>query len=87
MRRARLTVAYDGSGFHGLAETTGPDGEPVRTVMGDLRTAIETVVRHPVEPIGAGRTDAGVHAWGQVVSLDLADDTDLEGLRRRLDRL
>lgn len=87
MRRARLTVAYDGSGFHGFAESAGPGGEAVRTVMGDLRAAIETVVRHPVEPVGAGRTDAGVHAWGQVVSLDLADDTDLEGLRRRLDRL
>lgn len=87
MRRARLTVAYDGTGFHGFAEASGAEGEPVRTVMGALRAAIETVVQQPVEPVGAGRTDAGVHAWGQVVSLDLPDDTDLDGLHRRLARL
>ena len=81
-RRARLTVAYDGTSFHGFAENDG-----VRTVMGDLRDAVERVVRGPVELVGAGRTDAGVHGWGQVVSCDLPDDTDLQALVRRINRM
>lgn len=81
-RRARVTVAYDGTGFHGFAEQAGS-----RTVMGELRSAIERVVRTPVELVGAGRTDAGVHAWGQVVSGDLPDDTDLADLQRRINKL
>ena len=82
MTRARLTVAYDGRDFHGFAANPG-----VRTVMGDLAAAIATVVRRPVELTGAGRTDAGVHAWGQVVSGDLPDDVDLADLVRRLNKL
>ena len=81
-RCARVTVAYDGTGFHGFAEHDG-----VRTVMGELRAAIERVVRVPVALVGAGRTDAGVHAWGQVVSGQLPDDTDLHDLQRRINKL
>ncbi|MFM7686148.1 MAG: tRNA pseudouridine synthase A, partial [Actinomycetota bacterium] len=40
-----------------------------------------------VQPVGAGRTDAGVHGWGQVVSLDLPDGTDLGDLQRRVNRM
>ncbi|MFM8267414.1 MAG: tRNA pseudouridine(38-40) synthase TruA [Ilumatobacteraceae bacterium] len=83
MRRARATVSYDGTDLHGFAESA-PD---VPTVAGVLREAIETVVRHPVELIGAGRTDAGVHAVGQVISLDLNEEVDLAGLERRLNRM
>jgi tRNA pseudouridine38-40 synthase len=82
MRRARLTVVYDGTDFHGFAANNG-----VRTVMGELTAAISTVLRLPVELTGAGRTDRGVHAWGQVVSGDLPDDTDLDALARRLNKL
>lgn len=74
-----MLVAYDGSGYSGFAEQRG-----VRTVAGVLRDAIERVVRHPVELTCAGRTDKGVHAWGQVVSLDLGIDLDLEALHRSL---
>jgi tRNA pseudouridine38-40 synthase len=81
--RVRLTVAYDGSGFHGFAPNPG-----VRTVGGTLRQAIEKVTRCPVELTCAGRTDAGVHAWGQVVSLDLPEDRfDRVALARSLNRL
>jgi tRNA pseudouridine38-40 synthase len=80
--RVRLTVAYDGAGFHGFAANPG-----VRTVMGELAGAVATVVRQPVGLIGAGRTDAGVHAWGQVVSGDLPADVDLADLGRRLNKL
>ncbi len=80
--RVRLLVAYDGSGFHGFAEQAGQ-----RTVAGVLRGAIEQVTRHPVELTCAGRTDKGVHAWGQVVSLDLDIDLDLAALHRSLVKL
>lgn len=82
LRRARFVLAYDGAPFHGFAESTD-----VPTVLGSLRAAIERVVRIPVDLVGAGRTDAGVHAWGQVVSGDLPADTDLDGLQRRINRM
>lgn len=66
-QRIRLDVAYDGSGFHGFAENRG-----VPTVGGALRQALERVLRSPVELTCAGRTDAGVHALGQVVTFDVA---------------
>jgi tRNA pseudouridine38-40 synthase len=67
--RVRATIAYDGSAFHGFAVQPG-----VRTVAGILATTLERVLRHPVELTCAGRTDAGVHGWGQVVSFDAAAD-------------
>jgi tRNA pseudouridine38-40 synthase len=81
--RVRMTVAYDGSGFHGFAPNPG-----VRTVGGTLGEAIRKVTRSPVELTCAGRTDTGVHAWGQVVSFDLpADRLDPGPLARSLNRL
>jgi tRNA pseudouridine38-40 synthase len=81
--RARLVVAYDGSAFHGFAPQPG-----VRTVAGTLAEALATVLRRPVELSCAGRTDAGVHAWGQVVSFDApADRFDPVLLQRSLNRL
>jgi tRNA pseudouridine38-40 synthase len=81
--RVRMTVAYDGSGFHGFAPNPG-----VRTVGGTLREAIQKVTRSRVELTCAGRTDTGVHAWGQVVSFDLpAERFDEVALARSLNRL
>jgi tRNA pseudouridine38-40 synthase len=81
--RIRLDLAYDGSDFHGWALQPG-----LRTVQGDLTQALQTVLRLPsVELVCAGRTDAGVHARGQVVHTDLPDDLAegmLDGLVRRL---
>lgn len=79
---ARFTVAYLGTEFHGFARA----GD-LPTVMQALSDAIELVVRQPVELVGAGRTDAGVHAWGQVVSGELPVATDLVDLARRLNKL
>jgi tRNA pseudouridine38-40 synthase len=80
--RVRMLVAYDGSGFHGFAAQPGQ-----RTVAGVLGEAIERVARRPVDLTCAGRTDRGVHAWGQVVSLDLPASVDLESLQRSLVKL
>jgi tRNA pseudouridine38-40 synthase len=64
--RIALTVAYDGSGFHGFAAQPN-----VVTVGGTLSAALERVLNvDRVELTCAGRTDAGVHAWGQVVTFD-----------------
>jgi tRNA pseudouridine38-40 synthase len=81
-RNVRLTVAYDGTDFRGFAESDG-----VLTVLGELRRAVETVVRCPVDLSVAGRTDAGVHGWGQVVSGLLPADTDLRRLERSINGL
>jgi tRNA pseudouridine38-40 synthase len=65
--RARLLIEYDGSGFAGWARQPGR-----RTVQGELEHALAIVLRRPegVPLTVAGRTDAGVHAWGQVASYE-----------------
>lgn len=78
-RRARLRVAYHGAAFHGFAANDGVD-----TVEGLIESALRTITRIPVEISTAGRTDAGVHARGQVVSFDAPADTDLRTLVRSL---
>jgi tRNA pseudouridine38-40 synthase len=72
--KVRLIVAYDGTGFRGFAAQ--PSQPRVRTVGGSLSAAIEKVLRHSVELVCAGRTDSGVHAWGQVVSFDAEPGLD-----------
>ena len=67
-RVCKVTVAYDGTGFHGFAAQRDQ-----RTVEGELASALARVVRAPIELSCAGRTDAGVHAWGQVVSCRLPE--------------
>jgi tRNA pseudouridine38-40 synthase len=81
--RVRLVIAYDGSRYHGFAANPG-----VATVGGTLQRTLERVLRHPVKITGAGRTDRGVHAWGQVVSFDApADHLDLDDLQRAVNKL
>lgn len=68
--RLRLDVAYDGAAFSGWGRQPG-----LRTVQGELEHAIATLLRNPehdVRLIVAGRTDAGVHATGQVAHLDVS---------------
>lgn len=75
--RVRLDVAYDGAPFSGWAVQPGR-----RTAQGALEDALELIIRRPVRVVVAGRTDAGVHARGQVVHLDLERD-EWDGLVRR----
>jgi len=80
--RVRVLVAYDGTDYHGFAE----NGD-IPTVGLALRSAIEQVIGTAVELTVAGRTDARVHAWGQVVSLDLPAGADLARLQKSLNGL
>ncbi|MBI2708786.1 MAG: tRNA pseudouridine(38-40) synthase TruA [Actinobacteria bacterium] len=75
--RVRLVVAYDGGAFRGFAANAG-----VPTVGGALADALGRVLGRSVELTCAGRTDAGVHAWGQVVTFDAPEGFDAARLQR-----
>jgi len=68
-RSLAMTLAYDGTGFHGFARQPGQ-----LTVQGDLENALKTIFHHDMETVGAGRTDVGVHALGQVVSFNVSKE-------------
>ena len=78
----RMTVAYDGTDFHGFAQQRDQ-----RTVAGEICGALSKVLRAEITLACAGRTDAGVHAWGQVVSFAAPDGTEPEMLVQRLNRM
>ena len=81
--RVKLLVAYDGAGFRGFWPNAG-----VATVGGALIVALEQIFNRPMTLTCAGRTDAGVHAWGQVVTFDApADRLDLDRLRTSINTL
>ena len=75
----RIDLGYDGSGFRGWARNAGQ-----RTVEGVLSQALGRLVGEAPRLSVAGRTDAGVHARGQVASFVAADDVDLERLQRSI---
>ncbi|WP_336213080.1 tRNA pseudouridine(38-40) synthase TruA [Nonomuraea sp. LPB2021202275-12-8] len=78
--RLRLDLGYDGSGFSGWARQPG-----LRTVQGEIEQALGRILRLAEPPVltVAGRTDAGVHARGQVAHVDLVDEAlaELDGNR------
>jgi tRNA pseudouridine38-40 synthase len=86
-RRLRIDIAYDGTAFFGWA--TQPDR---RTIQDLVEHAIAQVTRGQAQSIVAGRTDAGVHATGQVIHVDLPDAVFIDGfsyvdLRYKLNRI
>lgn len=85
--RLRLELAYDGTDFHGWAAQKDPQ---LRTVEGELTRILELVLREPITLTVAGRTDAGVHALGQVAHLDVSqaalEQRSLDGQPERLVR-
>ena len=86
-RRLRLDIAYDGTNFSGWATQPGK-----RTMQDMVEEAISRIVRYDVDSIVAGRTDAGVHATGQVIHIDIpdipfADNMSFIDLRYKLNRI
>ncbi len=84
----RLTLAYDGTDFEGWQAQERPEAPPVRTVQGELEAALRRLAGDtPVRVAGAGRTDAGVHALGQVASFELPRAYEPPALQRALNGL
>jgi tRNA pseudouridine38-40 synthase len=77
-----LLVAYDGTDFHGFARQ-----KSARTIQGSIEEKLSLLLRAPIETVGAGRTDAGVHASGQVVSFASDSEVDPAWVQMRLNKL
>ncbi|HXW85693.1 MAG TPA: tRNA pseudouridine(38-40) synthase TruA [Candidatus Binataceae bacterium] len=80
--RVRLTVEYDGTNYFGWQLQSGQD-----TIQARLEAAFEKIFRTSIRVHGAGRTDAGVHARGQVAAATLPREFDPAELRRALNAL
>src|SRR5579871_6714435 len=82
MRRIKVTLAYDGTDFHGWQVQPG-----LPTIQGTLEQVVAEIEGKPVHVAGSGRTDAGVHALGQVAAFSLENPIPADNLRRALNRL
>src|SRR5438270_4008593 len=82
MRRIKLTIAYDGTDFHGWQ--VQPE---VATIQGKLEQVFREIEGSAVHVAGSGRTDAGVHALRQTAAISLANPIPLENLRKAANRL
>ena len=78
-RTFKLTLAYDGTGFHGWQVQPG-----LPTIQGELQAALGRITGESPLPQGSGRTDAGVHALAQVVSFPLQANIPSQNLMRAL---
>jgi tRNA pseudouridine38-40 synthase len=78
----KLILSYDGTDFHGWQVQPGR-----ATIQGILAEAIACVTGERVLPQGSGRTDAGVHAWGQTVTFSLRAAIPADNLQRALNRI
>ncbi len=82
MRRIRITLAYEGTDYHGWQVQPG-----LATIQGALENVLGQIEGAPVKVYGSGRTDAGVHALAQVAAFSLANPIPPDNLRRAMNRL
>jgi tRNA pseudouridine38-40 synthase len=82
MRNLKLTLAYDGTDFHGWQIQPN-----LPTVQGTLQAALQRLFNHDVCVTGSGRTDAGVHAHGQVASVETIRSMDTDAVLRGVNAL
>jgi tRNA pseudouridine38-40 synthase len=80
--RLRLDLAYDGTSFYGWGKQ--PDR---RTVQEEVEKAIAIISQSKIDSIVAGRTDAGVHATGQVIHVDVPESINLDEIAYKLNRI
>jgi tRNA pseudouridine38-40 synthase len=81
MRRIKITLAYDGTDFHGWQVQPG-----LPTIQGSLEEILSVIEDRPVKVAGSGRTDAGVHAFAQVAAFSLENPIPVENLRKAINR-
>jgi tRNA pseudouridine38-40 synthase len=77
MKNIKATIQYDGTNYHGFQIQVKQN---LPTIQGTLESCLMRVLKEPVKIIGAGRTDAGVHAEGQVINFVSATKIPLERL-------
>lgn len=82
MRRIRITLAYDGTDFHGWQVQPG-----LPTIQGTLESVVAGIEGRAVHVAGSGRTDAGVHALAQVAAFSLENPIPVANLRKAMNRL
>lgn len=82
MRRIRITLAYDGTEFHGWQVQPG-----LPTIQGTMEAIVSQIEGRPVHVAGSGRTDAGVHALAQVAAFSIENPIPPANLRRAINRL
>lgn len=82
MNRLKIIISYDGTGYSGWQ--IQPNGI---SIQGTIEKALETLFKRPIRIIGAGRTDAGVHAIGQVAHFEIEEGVDLFALKYSLNGL
>lgn len=82
MARYFIHLSYDGANYHGWQ--VQPNGS---SVQAELQRALSTLLRHPIEIVGAGRTDAGVHARKMVAHFDVEELLDLKQTAYRMNRI
>ncbi len=82
MRNLKMSIEYDGSGFYGWQIQPG-----LRTVQGILSECLSTILREEIRLTGAGRTDAGVHALGQVANFSTSSRMAPESVRKRVNSM
>jgi tRNA pseudouridine38-40 synthase len=82
VRNIKLIIEYDGTAFHGWQIQPGQ-----KTIQGVIKEQIDQITQEGVKLIGAGRTDAGVHALGQVANFQTESTIDLTALQRGLNSL
>lgn len=80
--RLRIDLAYDGTNFYGWGKQ--PDR---RSVQEEVEKAIGTITQTKIDSIVAGRTDAGVHATGQVIHVDVPEKINLDEIAYKLNRI
>ena len=81
-RRIRLLLSYDGTDYHGWQVQPN-----LPTIQGEIEKAVEQIEGEKVNVHGSGRTDAGVHALGQIAAFSLRNPIPIDNLRRALNRL
>ncbi len=82
MRQIKLVIEYDGTNYHGWQIQP-----QVRTIQEEISKKISQMTGEEITLLGAGRTDAGVHAWGQVACFKTNSQIPLEGFHRGLNSL